>query len=180
MMEKRLIQLLILGFLVVLAMGTGALAQDSGDEAMEEEYCIKVLVPDFALSTVDGETVRLSDLRGKVVVLNFWATWCPYCVMELPEFQALHEELQESGDAVLFLVDQIDGEWETVESGTAYLAEQGITIPNLLDYGTVGNGIFGLPGLPTTVVIDAEGYLCDYVFGMASKDIVLQMIEVAK
>ncbi len=100
--------------------------------------------------------------------------------MELPEFQALHEELQESGDAVLFLVDQIDGEWETVESGTAYLAEQGITIPNLLDYGTVGNGIFGLPGLPTTVVIDAEGYLCDYVVGMASKDIVLQMIEVAK
>lgn len=71
------------------------------------------------------------------MVLNFWATWCPYCVMELPELQALHEELQERGDAVILLLDQIDGEWETVESGTAYLAEQGITIPNLMDYGLV-------------------------------------------
>ncbi|HPT82970.1 MAG TPA: TlpA disulfide reductase family protein [Limnochordia bacterium] len=176
-MKRSVWQLLALAVVLVLSMGTGAWAQE---EMEDEEYCVKILVPDFALVTAQGETVRLSDLRGQVVVLNFWATWCPYCVMELPELQELHEELQESGEAVIYLVDQIDGQYETPERATAFLEEKGITIPNLLDFGTVGNGIFQVPGLPTTVVIDAEGYLCDYAIGMVTKDVVRRMIEVAK
>src|SRR5690554_1070628 len=182
-MKRRAVQLLFVSFLLVLALGAGLWAEEAQEVPEvqeEEEYCIKILVPDFALQSAEGEIVRLSDFRGKVVVWNFCATWCPYCVMELPELQALHEELQERGDAVILLLDQIDGEWETVESGTAYLAEQGITIPNLMDYGLVAYGIFQIPGLPTTVVIDAEGYLCDYAIGMVTKDMVLKMIEGAK
>ena len=133
-------QRLFVSFLLVLALGAGLWAEEAqeGPEVHEEEeYCIKILVPDFALQIAEVEFVRLIDFRWMVVVLNFWATWCPYCVMELPELLALHEELQERGDAAILLLVQIDGEWETVESGTAYLAEQGITIPNLMDYGLV-------------------------------------------
>ena len=80
---------------------------------VQPEICVKLEFPNPSGSLKDRvayEIVRLSDFRGKVVVLNFWATWCPYCVMELPELQALHEELQERGDAVILLLDQIDGE----------------------------------------------------------------------
>ena len=179
-MKRRAVQLLFVSFLLVLALGAGLWAEEAQEVPEvqeEEEYCIKILVPDFALQSAEGEIVRLSDFRGKVVVLNFWATWCPYCVME--RLKASSMRSCKAGRAVISL-DQIDGEWETVESGTAYLAEQGITIPNLMDYGLVAYGIFQIPGLPTTVVIDAEGYLCDYAIGMVTKDMVLKMIEGAK
>ncbi|HHT43709.1 MAG TPA: TlpA family protein disulfide reductase [Firmicutes bacterium] len=168
-MRGRLVQLLFLSIFLVMAVGPGAWAQDQ-----------RVLVPDFALLTAADETVRLSDFRGQVVALNFWATWCFYCREEMPDLQALHEELAASGEAVILLLDQIDGRQETVERGTAYLAENGITIPNLLDFGSVGQRIFGVPGLPTTVVIDAEGYLYDYVVGSTTKEVLREMIEGAK
>lgn len=173
-MRRRLVQLVVLSLLAVMAVGTGVWAEETGSSAE------KIRVPDFALLTANNETVRLSDLRGKVVVLNFWATWCPYCVQELPELQELHEEFSETGEAVIYLVDQIDGQWETPAKAAAYLEANGITIPNLLDFGTVGNGIFQVPGLPTTVVIDAEGYLSDYAIGMVTKDVVRKMVEGAK
>src|SRR5690554_2293403 len=108
-MRGRLVQLLFLSIFLVMAVGPGAWAQDQ-----------RVLVPDFALLTAADETVRLSDFRGQVVALNFWATWCFYCREEMPDLQALHEELAASGEAVILLLDQIDGRQETVERGTAY------------------------------------------------------------
>jgi thiol:disulfide interchange protein len=100
--------------------------------------------------------------------------------MEMPEFQELHDELSESEEAVLLLLNQIDGRQETVEKGTEYMKSNDLTMTNLLDYGTVGQQIFGIPGLPTTVVIDAEGYLASYVVGATTKETVLKMIEDAR
>lgn len=138
------------------------------------------LVPDFALLTKDNETIRLSDYKGKIVVLNFWASWCPPCRAEMPDFQKLHDELEESGEAVLLLLNQIDGSRETLKTGTSYLEKNNFTMVNLFDHGLVGGGIFGIPGLPTTVVIDREGYLSSYVVGTTTKATVQKMIEGAK
>lgn len=140
----------------------------------------KVLVPDFALLSSARETVRLSDFRGKVVVLNFWASWCAPCRQEMPEFQQLHEELSQEEDAVLLLLNQIDGRRETIKTGTDYLTKNNLTMVNLYDHGAVGTKVFGIPGLPTTVVIDREGYLASYVVGATTKDVVSRMIEEAK
>lgn len=139
-----------------------------------------LLVPDFALVSSAGETVRLSDYKGQIVVLNFWASWCPPCREEMGDFQKLHDRFEETGEAVLLLLNQIDGRRETTTSGVKYLEDNEYTLTNLLDYGQVGAGIFGVPGLPTTVVIDAEGYLATHVVGGINDKIVLDMIEVAK
>lgn len=174
----RKVNVIVLSCLVVLALLglNGVVLADSQAEPAEQ----RILVPDFTLSTNANETFRLNDYRGQIVVLNFWASWCPPCKREMPEFQELHEELAESEGAVLFLLNQIDGRQETVEKGATFLAANDLTMTNLLDFGTVGRDIFGIPGLPTTVVIDAEGYFSNYVVGATTKEIVLRMIEAAR
>lgn len=169
-----LLYFLIAIFLLVTG---GNLVLASATETAEES---KVLVPDFALLSSTNETVRLSDYRGKVVVLNFWASWCPPCRSEMAEFQLLHDELQETNDAVLLLLNQIDGSRETIKIGKEYLEKNKYTMTNLFDHGQVGGQIFGIPGLPTTVVIDREGYLSSYVVGATTRATVLKMIEEAK
>ncbi|HBN96358.1 MAG TPA: TlpA family protein disulfide reductase [Firmicutes bacterium] len=174
----RKVSVIVLSCLIMLGLlgwSNQALAQSPG-----EQEDAKVLVPDFALLTIDNETFRLSDYRGQVVVLNFWASRCPPCRAEMPDFQGLHDDFEESGEAVLFLLNQIDGRQETAEKGSQYLAVNNLTMTNLLDFGAVGRQIFGIPGLPTTVVIDAEGYLSGYVVGQATKAKVLRMVEDAK
>ena len=138
------------------------------------------LVPNFTLESNQGSRVSLSDYAGKVVVLNFWASWCPPCRAEMPEFKRLHEHLANSDEAVLLMLNQIDGRRETVETGAAYLLENQYSFLNLLDYGQVGGAIFGLPGIPTTVVIDKEGYLSSYIVGPATFETVMDMIGEAK
>lgn len=140
----------------------------------------ELLVPDFALVSSTGETVRLSDYEGQIVVLNFWASWCSPCREEMGDFQKLHDRFEETGEAVLLLLNQIDGRNETTKSGVNYLKNNNYTLTNLFDYGQVGARIFGIPGLPTTVVIDKEGRLATHVVGGINEKIVLDMIEVAR
>ncbi|HHY10596.1 MAG TPA: TlpA family protein disulfide reductase [Firmicutes bacterium] len=154
----------------------GVLLLAAGTVAAQE----KVLVPNFTVTDSSGESVSLSDYRGKVVVLNFWASWCPPCRAEMGELQKLHDELVESGDAVLLMLNQIDGQRETTASGTEYLKKNNYTMRNLFDYGQVSFAIFGVPGLPTTVVIDEEGYLASYVVGPTTLKTVSRMIEEAR
>ena len=137
-------------------------------------------VPDFTLMSNQGKPISLSDYAGRIVVLNFWASWCPGCRAEMPELQKLHQELMETEDAVLLLLNQIDGQLETQTSGSKYLEENGFSFINLYDYGTVGAGIFGVSGYPTTVIIDREGYLSGYVLGQVTYDGLKRLIEEAK
>ena len=109
--------------------------------------------PDFSLPTLDGGEFTLSELRGKPVVLNFWATWCIPCQRELPALQRAAEQYE---DAVVFAgVDQ----GETVEAVQRYLdgLDVTFTIP-MDDRGDVGNQ-YNIKGLPTTYFIDANGII---------------------
>ncbi|WRS26439.1 TlpA disulfide reductase family protein [Oscillospiraceae bacterium MB08-C2-2] len=138
------------------------------------------LVPDFTVQANNGESVSLSSYAGKVVVLNFWASWCPPCKAEMPDFQILHDELADSEEVVLLLLNQTDGQRETKEKADKYLADNSHTFMNLYDTGEVGFGIFGIQSIPTTVVIDKEGRLSDFVLGKTDLATVKQMIEEAK
>lgn len=137
----------------------------------------KIQVPNFSLFSADGQRVSLEDYEGRVVILNFWATWCGYCRAEMDDLQQLHLELSEGDQAVLLLLNQIDQRLETEKSGREYLEKNGYTMTNLYDYGEVGQAIFGVYGLPTTIAVDRAGYLSSFIVGPANLAALRQMIE---
>ena len=108
--------------------------------------------PDFALETFAGETLRLSDLRGKVVVLNFWASWCPPCRWEMPFFETISQEYKERG--VIFLGVAIS---DTMEDASDFADSVGVTYPLALDAAGETARDYEVLGLPTTFLIDKDG-----------------------
>ncbi|WP_095508732.1 TlpA disulfide reductase family protein [Rubrivirga marina] len=122
--------------------------------------------PDFALATASGATFRLSEHRGEVVVLNLWATWCPPCRHEIPDFVELYDEYRDDGLTVVGVSLDEDG-WDAVRP---FAEEMGVTYPVAVDDGTV-DGLYGpTVSLPTTFVIDREGNVAHYVPGMILRD----------
>ena len=121
--------------------------------------------PDFELSTIDGDLVTLSDLRGQVVWLNFWATWCRPCRQELPEIQALYDEMREDGLVVL----EINYE-EQPQQAQDYWEEMGLSLPLLLDGGGDVYGQYRLQGLPDSFFIDREGNLAAIQYGFLTEE----------
>ena len=116
------------------------------------------LAPDFRLTDMDGRAVMLSDFRGKTVVLNFWASWCPPCRAEMPEFQELWEARGEHGadDLVILAVNFLRD--DTVGAATKFVEGQGFTFPVVFD--TTSGDVaarYGVRGLPATFFIDRKG-----------------------
>ena len=108
---------------------------------------------DFTLSDLQGRQWALKDVRGKVVLVNFWATWCPPCRKELPDLQGLYERFSARGLVILAVSDE---DAKTVES---YLAARPFTYPILLDPGRTVHTRFGIDGIPETFVYDRGGRL---------------------
>lgn len=108
---------------------------------------------DFALRGFDGEPIRLSDLRGKVVVLNFWSSWCGPCVEEAPLLERVSRRYADRGVVVLGA-----NVWTEDEEARNFLLEQGITYPNGRTEGALA-AEYGLTGIPETFIIDADGTL---------------------
>jgi peroxiredoxin len=113
--------------------------------------------PDFTLKTIDGKVVSLADLRGKPVLINLWATWCPPCRDEMPGIQAVYEKYAAKGLVVLAIDFTVQDHLPEV---TAFVQEFGLTFPILLDEtGDVSAGLYGMIGLPTSYFIDPQGIL---------------------
>ena len=118
--------------------------------------------PDFELPTGTGEPFRLSEHRGEVVVLNLWATWCPPCRHEIPDFIELQEALGDRGLTVVG-VSLDEAGWEAVRP---FADEMAITYPLVVDDGTVDRLYGPTVSLPTTFVIDRDGNVAHYLPGM--------------
>ncbi len=116
---------------------------------------------DFALPGMDGKTVRLSDFRGKVVFLNFWATWCPACRVEMPAMETVHRRLRDRGFAVLAVAVDVKGK-KTV---APFLKEYGLTFPILLDPKNAVMDRYRVTLIPTTFLIGPRGEFLGKVIG---------------
>jgi len=120
----------------------------------------KKLAPDFLLKDIDGNTVRLQDLKGKVVLLNFWATWCPSCRFEMPSMEALHKELNSQGLAVLAVALR-----ESAEDVRSFYNEHRLSFPALLDHNAEASDLYETWSLPMSFVINKQGYVVGKVIG---------------
>ncbi len=122
------------------------------------------MAPDFTLLDLDGNAVTLSELRGRPVILNFWATWCPPCRLEMPELEETQRAYADD-DVVLLTVNQD----ESAEQVRDFFDELGLTLPAVLDPdGDVGNA-YGAFYLPSTVFIDSDGIMTAFHRGIISR-----------
>ena len=112
------------------------------------------LAPEFALEDLDGVTHRLADYRGRVVIVNFWATWCPPCREEMPSMQRAWEKLESEGIVML----AVNG-GEDEDTVFQFTANYPVEFPLLLDRDSKVTGEWPVRGLPTTFVVDPRGRL---------------------
>ena len=162
--------------LATIALGLALWQADRSKLASESKPAAAAVkpAPDFALKTLDGSQIRLGDLRGKTVLLNFWATWCPPCQAEMPDLNALHREYGEARNFTVLGIDDEEGQAEVA----AFAKQNGIAFPLALDSdGAVTSSRYSVRGLPTSLIIDRDGNIRDTWTGRISKEAMLTRLK---
>lgn len=134
-----------------------------------------ILAPDFTVLDASGKEVNLSDFRGKPVVVNFWATWCGYCVKEMPAFEEVYQQL--GSDIHFLMINVTDGVQETVDKASDFITDSGYTFPVYYDTQYSATRTYGAYSLPMTFFFDAEGYAIAQARGAIDKETLLRGIE---
>jgi thiol-disulfide isomerase/thioredoxin len=133
---------------------------------------------DFSLSDLNGKNIKLLDLRGKVIVLDFWATWCKPCMEEVPNFSKLYSNFKENKNFAMYAIVNESGDLEDIKES---MKENGIDYPVIIgDSKTVRD--FGVPGYPTTFVISKDGKIAlkligsqTDLYGTVAKEVLKQL-----
>jgi peroxiredoxin len=139
---------------------------------------VGVAAPDFALPDLEGRVHRLSELRGRVVVLNFWATWCPPCIDEMPSLERLHQALGERGVAVIAV--SVDERFSDVP---AFVEKFRLTFPILYDEGKKVSRKYQSFKYPETYILDRDGRLKSKVVGprdWSAPTVIRDMVDLLK
>lgn len=145
-----------LGIVIIFGFGLGSIpgVGDAGaDDVPPPGPQVDSPAPDFELETLSGSRLRLQDLRGKPVLLNFWATWCAPCRIEMPVLEARYEQLQPELEVLAINFD------ETADEVGAYTSEMGLTFPVLLDPGGEVQRLYQIRGYPTSFLVDEDGII---------------------
>jgi cytochrome c biogenesis protein CcmG/thiol:disulfide interchange protein DsbE len=154
--------------LLLVVLGIGLYRSQQGQVGVGEA------APDFILQSFSGETYRIVDYRGSVVVVNFWASWCESCKPEARDLEAAYQYYRPRGDVLFLGVDYVDTEPEAL----AYLEEFQITYPNGPDLRTEISQAFRIRGVPETFVIDKNGQIAHLQIGpFQSLDHILSVID---
>jgi len=129
--------------------------------------------PDFTLSDSKGASVKLSDYKGRVVLLDFWATWCGGCKVEIPWFMEFQNKYKESGLSVVGVSVDEDG-WKSVKP---FLEEKRVNYPVVIDNWDLAS-VFGTTQLPATLLIDRQGKIADLHVGMVDRGVFESEIQI--
>ena len=120
-----------------------------------------VAAPDFTLPGLDGQMVSLADYRGKVVLLNIWATWCPPCVEEMPSMEKLYQQLKTEGFEILAVSMDVSG----AQAVLPFMKKHKLSFPALTDTEGAMKSLYQTTGVPETFIIDKDGTIVEKVIG---------------
>ena len=156
--KLTLVVFFLLAYLLLQRLGylLSALAISPGETQARQPFAV-----DFTLPDLQGNAVGLSDLRGQVVLLNFWATWCPPCRAEMPSMQALYKDYREKGFAILAISSDAGGKG----SVAPFVERLELTFPVLLDPRNVVGTRLQVLGIPTSYLLDKQGRLAGVEVG---------------
>ena len=138
--------------LTIAALALACMVALSGCEPPQEpQEPKKTIKGDFTLMDIEGNVVRLKDFKGKVVLLEFWATWCPPCRLSAPELQELHERMEGEDFAIIAIAVE-----DKLQRVRKFIEEKGITYTVVMDDKGVDDA-YGVYSIPTTILLDKEG-----------------------
>ena len=191
MKNKRILIILVLVFALLLGGASVLYSQLSNSveseqlsenqEAPDAENAEKkepIIAPDFTVYDIEGNEVHLSDYLGTPVVLNFWASWCGPCKMEMPHFEEKSKAL--AGEVQFLMVNVTDGGRETVETASSFIAGEGYSFPVFYDTAYSASSAYGAYSLPTTIFINAEGHAIAQAVGAIDSATLQKGIDMIK
>jgi len=158
---------LIIGILSVAAVFGLALARQNKSQPKSGP------APEFSLTTFDGKSFNLSDLRGKVVMINFWASWCGPCKEEAPALQATWDAYKSRGDVVFIGIAYADNGPRSLD----FIKQYGITYLNGPDLGTRISENYNIQGVPESFIIDRQGNVAEFIYAGISKSALSASID---
>ncbi|MCF6267770.1 MAG: TlpA family protein disulfide reductase [Desulfuromusa sp.] len=147
-------------FLLTVLFLTGCDSSTS-EPQVSQSGLVGNVAPDFTLTNMQGEKVSLSQLRGKVVILNFWATWCPPCREEMPSMEQLYRDFKEKGLILLAINVEENGE----QAVTKFLQRTPYSFPILLDKDGIAQNAYGVFRFPESFIIDRNGVVVEKIIG---------------
>lgn len=177
-MKKKVLWLVAVVLIIALFVGAyflyERLSNDySTDNMGETENTYKA--PDITVYNAKGDEVKLSDYIGKPIILNFWASWCPPCKVEMPHFETAYKQ---NPDIQFLMINATSG--DNMADATALIEKEGYTFPVLFDKTGEASYIYNATSLPITYFIDGNGNLVTHAVGMLSEENLLKGINILK
>ena len=153
--------------------GIATVAQETEapEAAASQTEATPSMAPDFTVYDLEGNPVKLSDFYGKPILLNFWASWCGPCKMEMPEIQKFYDKY---GQEIHFLLVSVD---DSLDAAKTLISDSSYTFPVYFDTTSVGAYTYGASSIPLTFFIDAQGNLTAYYMGAMSESILQQGVD---
>ncbi|HVT12965.1 MAG TPA: redoxin domain-containing protein [Fimbriimonadaceae bacterium] len=149
--------------------------KSEGERSVEPKAPVPVgkLAPDIEVTGLDGKKLKLSSLKGKIVMIDFWATWCPPCRASLPTTNKMHEKYASKGLQVVTVSD------EDKDTVAKFVKDNRYTFPTFLDPGDKASKVYNVQAIPCLVIIDAQGNLSSYSVGLEPEENVLANLKKA-
>lgn len=182
--NKRNLLLLITAIIIlsaavyVLADTVGILSKDADQSTVgpNTTNTRTIAAPEFILKDMNGNEISLSDFRGKYVIINFWGSWCSFCVREMPDFQRAYDTFTTDGDTIILLINATFTE-RSISDAVDFITKGGYSMPVVFDIDGEVTGMYNVRGYPTTFVIDKEGYVYGYQAGALTEKNLYDVIE---
>jgi peroxiredoxin len=163
--KRNPLTLVVVAFAVALMLYVGFHAARRNGPSFAPRLALASPAPDFTLQSLDGKTMRLSDFRGKAVLLNFWATWCGPCKIEMPWFVELQNQYAAQG----FQIVGVAMDDASKEDISKFAKDMGVNYPILIGKESVGDEYGGVPALPESFLIGRDGKIVDKILGLRGK-----------